>query len=305
MSPGVARTVRGALGMLMRRLADAHVPEPEADARALVFGLGELTALDLARDPGRILDEATWERLERALERRLSGEPVGRILGRRSFWGLEFALSPGTLEPRHDSEALIEEALVQLRTLHGRDALAKPLRFLDLGTGTGCLLLALLSACPHATGVGVDLSLDAARTAARNAARLGLAERALMIRASWAEAVAGPFDLVISNPPYVERAAIETLSDEVRLHDPRLALDGGNDGLDAYRALIPMASTRLDRRGAMILEVGAGQADAVNALAVACGMTPLGRRHDLAGHVRALAFGPAALDKTIIGAAPS
>jgi release factor glutamine methyltransferase len=288
-----AATARAALARLTRQFHEAGLPEPEADARALLFGLGGLTALDLVREPGRSLDAVTLAALERAQARRMAGEPVGRILGRRSFWGLDFALSPGTLEPRHDSEALIEEALAQLAARQGRDALTRPLRFLDMGTGTGCLLLALLHECPQAVGVGVDLSLDAARTAARNAAGLGLGARALMIRSRWAEAVSGPFDLVISNPPYIESAAIATLAEDVRRHDPHLALDGGVDGLDAYRALMPMARACLAAKGVLILEIGAGQADAVTALAEGHGLAAAGRRRDLGGHVRALAFAPA------------
>jgi release factor glutamine methyltransferase len=269
----------------MDQLRAAGVAEPEADARALFSAVTMLTALDLVREPGWPLSPEQVSALEASLRRRLAGEPIGRILGRRSFWGLDFALSPATLEPRHDSEAVVEEALARL----GPDT-SRPLRLLDIGTGTGCLLLALLHERPAAVGLGVDLSPDAARTAARNAAALGLADRALIVCGRWTEAARGPFDLIVSNPPYIPRADVAALAREVREHDPLLALDGGADGLDAYRAILPMARPLLAADGALVLEIGAGQADEVEQIATEAGYAPGGRRADLGGHARALCF---------------
>lgn len=232
------------------------------------------------------IDEAAAIRLTNALTRRLAGAPLWRILGAREFWGLSFALSPGTLEPRPDSETLIEAALSHLAPRrHER------LRALDLGTGTGCLLIAALREFPQATGLGIDLSPDAVATATGNAARNGVAERAAFRQGNWTAGIDERFDLILSNPPYIGSAEIAGLDPNVRVHDPLLALDGGPDGLTAYRALAAALPDHLHPRGLVILEIGAGQEEAVIALMEQAGLHHLASHRDLGGHIRGLVFG--------------
>ncbi|SEL38539.1 [protein release factor]-glutamine N5-methyltransferase [Bosea lupini] len=232
------------------------------------------------------INEAAAIRLNDALARRLAGAPLWRILGAREFWGLSFALSPGTLEPRPDSETLIEAALSHLAPRrHER------LRALDLGTGTGCLLIAALREFPQATGLGIDLSPDAVATATGNAARNGVAERAAFRQGNWTAGIDERFDLILSNPPYIGSAEIAGLDPNVREHDPLLALDGGPDGLTAYRALAAALPDHLHPRGLVILEIGAGQEEAVIALMEQAGLHHLASHRDLGGHIRGLVFG--------------
>ncbi len=262
------------------RLARAGLETPELDARALAmeaFGLdhGRLIAVGLAEAPA-----AALERLEGLVGRRLAGEPVDRILGRREFWGMEFALSPATLSPRPETETIVEAALS-----------ARPqgaVSVLDLGTGSGCILLALLSEWPQAFGVGVDQSPQAAASARNNALALGFAARAAFVAGDWAAALAGRFDVVVSNPPYIESSTIDGLAVEVRTHDPRLALDGGAEGLDAYRAILPALPSLLAPDGVAALELGAGQAAEVSRIAREGGLRVLRAVEDLSGVPRAL-----------------
>jgi release factor glutamine methyltransferase len=270
------------------RLSAGGIDEPEADARALLLEATGLAPLDLITGAGDALEAEAAARLESLVVRRLAGEPVGRIRGQRLFWGLPIRLSVGTLEPRHDSEALIEEALLRFETRRG-----EALRVLDLGTGSGCLLLALLSEWPMARGLGIDLSDDAVRTASANAALNGLDGRSIFRNGSWTTAVSeaesrAGFDLVISNPPYIPAGEISALAPEVRSHDPRLALDGGPDGLDAYRAIIPALAGLIAPGGGAVLEIGAGQEGDVSALAREAGFSRISTRRDLGGHVRAI-----------------
>jgi release factor glutamine methyltransferase len=264
------------------RLVAAGVPESELEARILAceaFGLdaARLIALSAAEAPAGAADS-----LARLVSRRLAGEPVDRILGRREFWGLEFRLSPETLAPRQDTETVVEAAL---STLGGRQ---RRLSILDLGVGSGCLLLALLSELPNATGVGVDRSTGAAAAAKANAERLGLAARARFIVGDWASSLTSTFDLVVSNPPYIPSAEIETLEVEVREHDPVRALDGGADGLAAYRAILTDLPRLLAPGGVAVLEFGIHQAEDVAALAERAGLRPeLPCRNDLSGIPRA------------------
>lgn len=266
---------------LARRLRAAAIGSPDSDARILVEG-----ALGVDRwQPEAMADAAALARLEGFAERRLAGEPVWRILGEREFWGLRFRLSPATLEPRPDSEAIVEAALAALGSRR-----QEPLSVLDLGTGTGCLLISVLHECPHATGLGIDLSLEACETARGNAALNGVAGRAAFRQGDWTAGLRGPFDLVLSNPPYIASGEISGLAVEVREHDPRLALDGGADGLDCYRLLARQVPPLLAAGGLVVLEIGAGQERDVEALMTAGGLAFRGRRHDLGGHIRALIF---------------
>jgi release factor glutamine methyltransferase len=236
-------------------------------------------------DPQAPFDQTARATLEAYAARRLAGEPVWRILGEREFWGLPFRLSPATLEPRPDSEALVEAALAALPERRD-DALS----ILDLGTGTGCLLIALLSEFRAARGVGVDLSDEACATARGNAVLNGVADRALIRQGEWTRGLSQRFDLVVSNPPYISTAEIATLSPAVREHDPLLALDGGSDGLACYRALAAALPCVLAPGGLAILEIGAGQGPDVVAIMAEAGLDSLGSRRDLGGHERALVF---------------
>ncbi len=213
--------------------------------------------------------------------RRAAREPLAFLIGRQGFWTLELEVGPATLIPRADSEALITAALAARRDRHAVG------RILDLGTGTGCLLLAALTEFPAAFGVGVDCAPAAAALAARNASLTGLQARCAMVCADWAAPLAGRFDLVLSNPPYIESGAIPGLMPEVARHEPRRALDGGADGLDAYRALLAALPDLLAPAGVAVLELGAGQADSVSALASAAGFRLAALQPDLAGIARA------------------
>lgn len=272
-------TAREALRRGAERLAAAGIPNPRLEARLLLSHAARLTPEALLRDLDQPLDAAPFDA---CLDRRAAREPLALILGRQEFWSLPFAVSPATLIPRADSEAVVEAALAALPDP------AAPLRVLDLGTGTGCLLLAVLHERPAAWGVGVDLSPDAARLAARNAGALGLAHRTAFACADWDAPLRGRFDLVLSNPPYVQTAAIAGLMPEVARHEPARALDGGTDGLAAYRRILGHLPALLAPGGVAVLELGEGQAGAVGALAAAAGLPRQGVRPDLAGIGRAL-----------------
>ena len=228
----------------------------------------------LLRDPRAQVSPEAAARFRAAIEARLGATPVAQILGSQGFWTLDLAVSSATLIPRPDTETLVEAAL---------DALpdpAAPLRVLDLGTGTGCLLLAVLAERPEAFGGGVDLVPEAATLAAANARRNGLEGRAAFLAGDWAAALSGRFDLVVSNPPYIESAAIAGLMPEVARHEPRSALDGGADGLDAYRELALILPGLLAPGGVAVIELGAGQREGVEALARAAGLHPVACRRD-------------------------
>lgn len=270
-----------AMRLLGHRLKQAGLATPDLDARILVQAATGASDIEMIREPGTLLTQAEEERLGEWERRRLAREPVSRILGSREFWGLTFTVTAETLDPRPDSETLIETALDLLKEVPAP-------RLLDLGTGTGCLLLALLHECPGASGIGADLSEGALAVAASNAAALGLDARAAFIESEWTAAVEGRFDLVISNPPYIRHGDIEGLDEEVRLHDPMLALDGGADGLDAYRALARLLPDHLTHGGHAVIELGAGQAAEVTEIFEAAGFGVLRVVSDLGGVPRAL-----------------
>ncbi len=261
-----------------RRLAAAGVEAPLREARLLLGHAARLAMTVLMGWPEREVDPAAMQQFEALLGRRLAREPIARILGGREFWSLDFRVTPDTLDPRADTETLVDSVL---RRIPDR---AAPLRLLDLGTGTGCILLALLSELPAARGIGVDRSEAAARVARSNADRLGLAERARFLVGDWAEAIASDsIDILVSNPPYIPSDEIASLEPEVRAHDPRLALDGGADGLSAYRALWPQARRLLRIDGLAGFEVGMGQAASVADLAMPTGFEWVETVADLAG----------------------
>ncbi len=272
-------TLKTLLQSATQALTQAGLEAPRHEARLLLahaLGVPPSALLDGER---RMREPAEFARL---VARRAGREPLARITGRRGFWTLDLAVSDDTLIPRPDSETLVEAALVVCPDPEA------PLRVLDLGTGTGCLLLAVLAERPRAWGLGVDRVAGAARLAAANAHAHGLAERSAFVVADWAAPLAGRFDLVLANPPYIPGADIPGLMPEVALHEPGSALDGGADGMDAYRALAPVLAGLLAPDGTAILELGQGQAGAVSGLMHAHGLDVRGVRADLHGVGRAL-----------------
>ena len=265
-----------------QRLRGAAIEAPRLEARRLLAHVLGTSEEALLRDPRAPVPLDQAAHFAALLARRVAHEPFAYLTGRVGFWTLDLEVSPATLIPRADSETLVEASL---------DACpdkGAALHVLDLGTGTGALLLAVLSELPAASGVGVDLKPAATALAARNAARLALAHRARFLAGDWAAALAGRFDLVLCNPPYIESTAIPTLMPEVARHEPASALDGGADGLDAYRRIIADLPRLLAPRGVAVLELGQGQQAAVEALGRKADLTPEACRADLGGVPRAL-----------------
>ena len=285
-APLAGRTIETARRALAARFRSAEIDSPELDARALVgaaLGL-DLTALIAAAAHELTAPEA--DRLEAFARRRIAGEPVARITGEKEFWALPLKLSTDTLVPRPDTETVVEFAL----ELVGRAGMNEALRILDIATGSGAILLALLSELPLAFGIGTDISMGALRTARDNAAALGLARRAGFVGCDYATALSGSFDLIVSNPPYIRTSDIQSLPPEVRDHDPYLALDGGADGLLAYRALIPQAARLLREGGVLVVEAGQGQSGPIETFMMAGELTLVGLpKIDLGGIPRAVA----------------
>ena len=280
------QTVDSARRGLTARFKSGQIDSAELDARILVGAVLGLDLTGMIAVANRHLTSAEAARLEEFARRRLDGEPVARILRFREFWGLPLKLSAATLVPRPDTETVVELALEMLRAAPRP---GHPSRIADIGTGSGAILLALLSELPGAFGVGTDISADALQTAHSNAIDLKLADRAGFVACDYAAALSGPFDLIVSNPPYIRSAEIAGLATEVRDHDPRAALDGGADGLDAYRALIPQAARLLAPGGALVVEVGQGQSGDIERLMTVAGLTVSApAKTDLAGIRRAV-----------------
>lgn len=287
MKPG---SLDAAVSMAVTRLAAAGIAEARAEARLLVCQAAGIDRAALLGHGDRLLDESAARGLEAMLAARCDRVPMAQVLGRRGFWEHEFAVTADTLTPRPESELLVEIALARI-------APNRPLRLLDLGTGTGCLLFSLLAAWPRAWGVGVDRSAAALAVAAGNRDRLGLTSRCALVLADWCEPLAGRFEVIVANPPYIPAAEIAALEPEVARHEPRMALDGGDDGLDAYRTLFPRMAGMLAPDGIALFEHGAGQGTALEELARSAGLAVLACHDDLAGHDRCIVLGPPCGDK--------
>ena len=279
------QTVETARRALAKKLHAAGIDSAELDARLLMGAALQLDLTGLITSISRRLATSETLALDGFARRRIAGEPVARILGWKEFWGLPLKLSASTLVPRPDTETVVEAALENARGL----APDRPLRIADIGTGSGAILLALLHELPHAFGIGTDISPGALRTARSNAIDLKLSSRAAFVACDYAAALSDAFDLVVSNPPYVRSSDIAGLATEVRDHDPRPALDGGADGLAAYRTLIPQAEALMRPGGALVVEAGRGQSSDIESLMTAAGLTvDCPPKPDLAGVPRAV-----------------
>ncbi|WP_417436563.1 peptide chain release factor N(5)-glutamine methyltransferase [Hoeflea sp.] len=287
--PDLTRAATLGEAWLMMRTAfrSEGLETADLDARLLTANLAGVEPHQLVTAGDTPLAEDVRNRLNQALHDRIEGMPVHRILGSREFYGLSLDLSPATLEPRPDTETLIDAVLPLVRE---RVAAKGSCSIADLGIGTGAIGLALLATCPEARCLGVDVSAEAVETALKNADALGLGDRYEAVQGDWLSDLDVQFDLIVSNPPYIPTSDLASLSREVTEYDPVLALDGGADGLDAYRAIVSQAGHRLEAGGYLALEIGIGQRHSVAALAVAHGFAEVGTFRDLGGVERVLLF---------------
>lgn len=266
-------------------LSAAGVSEPRRRARQIAETVLALDPATLLGDTRRTIAGPDADKCRTAFHRHGAGEPLSRIGGKREFWGETYILCPATLDPRPDSETVIEAVLDVIPDR------ARPLTLIDLGTGTGALALALLSEYPQARAIATDISLAALKTARTNATILGRADRVTFVHANWLAAGGGPFDLIVSNPPYIRTGDMAVLDRSVREHDPHLALNGGPDGLDCYRVILKSAADCLGAGGWIILEIGIGMADPLDRIVFATGrFGSMKTWRDLAGHIRAIGF---------------
>jgi release factor glutamine methyltransferase len=285
--PEASAAPRQRVADLAARLEAAGIEAARSEAWLLLAAATGRSRAELIAGAARALSPAEEQRLEALAARRLTREPMAYILGSREFWSLPFEVSPAVLVPRPESETVVEAALAQIA-----DRTA-PLRILDLGTGSGCLLLALLSELPRASGLGTDCSAAALAMAKSNARRLGLAERAEFREGDWGRGLAGPFEIIVCNPPYLARTDAENLAPEVRAFEPEAALFAGPDGLLAYHTLAPDCARLLAKDGMVFLEIGQGQGAAVERIMRRHGLRLVASRPDLAGIERCLMFLPA------------
>jgi release factor glutamine methyltransferase len=283
-----ALTRRAAAAQLEARLAAAGLARDEAvlDARALLLAAERISRADLVLEPEAPLSPPGAARLAAYAERRAAREPTSRILGTRGFWTLDLVVEADVLDPRADTETLVEAALDHLRARRG-----ETLSILDLGSGSGAILCALLAELPRARGVAVDVSAAACAATRKNLMRCGLADRAAVLRGRWGDSLRARFDLIVSNPPYIPRGDIAGLDPEVRAHDPILALDGGLDGLDAYRAIARAAPALLAGEGVLALECGLGQSAETARLLARDGLEIREIRRDCGGRERVVVAG--------------
>jgi release factor glutamine methyltransferase len=285
-------TLAEALVAARRRLSEAGIVDAAQDARLLIAGVLDLSSTAFVTGSARVLDAAQMATIDAVLARRVAREPVHRILGRRAFSRLDLALSPETLEPRPDTEILVDTLVPHATRMVAETGRC---RILDLGTGTGAICLALLDLVAGATGVGTDLSPGALETARLNAEINGVADRFEAVGSDWFAAVTGVFDIIVSNPPYIVRSVVGTLDDEVRLYDPILALDGGEDGLYAYRAIAAGAGDHLRDNGLVAYEIGYDQKDQVTAIMRENGFARIEAVRDFGDNDRVLLFTKAAV----------
>ncbi|HSZ50887.1 MAG TPA: peptide chain release factor N(5)-glutamine methyltransferase [Caulobacteraceae bacterium] len=275
-----------------RRLEAAGVDSPAIDARLLLETAADATRTDILTDPYRQLTDEQSAQLAALVDRRARREPISHILGSKGFWKILLRVTPDVLTPRPETETLLDVLLPEI-------PVAQSLRVLDLGVGSGAILLAILAERPGAVGLGVDVSEEALAVARENAANLGLASRTALMRGDWAFGLESEsFDVVASNPPYIRSDEIAGLEPEVRNHEPRMALDGGADGLDAYRALAPQILRVLRPGGLFAVEIGVGQASEVSALFTAAGASSVSVRKDLGDRERVVWGFKKALDKS-------
>jgi len=268
----------------VKRLAAAGIADCRRDAQLLLMAAAQVDKSALIARGKDVCPSVAATRFEQMIARRIAGEPVYRIIGKRDFHGLTLFLNDATLEPRDDTECLVDLVLQQIDDPHDTA------RFLDLGTGTGAIALALLSELPAATALATDLSSDALQMAQKNSLFNGLESRTTFLSSDWLQQVVGQFDFIVSNPPYIESATLEQLATEVIAHDPRRALDGGELGLDAYRIILATAVDHLVPHGFLALEIGSQQRAAVAELAGLSGWVLRQTGQDLAGRDRALVF---------------
>jgi release factor glutamine methyltransferase len=283
----IPETVDGLFRNARQRLANADLPTPDLDTSLLLEFATGLTVLERMTDPGRVVPADKAELFREVVARRLAREPVHRILGEREFYGLPLKLNSSTLVPRPDTETLVDLIVPFARDIAARNGRC---RILDLGTGSGAIALALISVIPGAIATGADISGEALAAANANAVALGLADRFGTEQSDWFESVSGQYDVIVSNPPYIRSADIDHLDADVRDHDPVLALDGGSDGLDAYRILAEQAHSHLGPGGAVAVEIGYDQRQDVMHLFESSGYRKKGQRNDYSGHERALFF---------------
>jgi release factor glutamine methyltransferase len=287
MVPDRPQEANGLITITAEQLSRGDVASRRGEARLLLaLALGREDSVFPHEDI--VFDAAAATRLDMLVDRRNQGEPLSRLRGWREFYSLRFGLNAATLDPRPDSEVVVETALALATEL------SPQIDIIDLGTGSGCLLLALLHHLPQAQGLGVDINPDAIAAARDNAKSLGLEDRVKWLASDWdCNFGKGQFDIVVSNPPYIPSNEIEGLEAEVNNHDPRIALDGGEDGLAAWRVLLPILAGKLKPWGRGLVEIGCGQDDIVSTLGRSAGLETISTHADLAGRTRCLVFAKA------------
>ena len=273
-------------------LHDAGIFEFATEARMLVCHGLDISAIELITHAMCQIDKQSLWALEGLIKRRIGGEPVGRIIGVKEFYGFKFHLSADTLEPRSDTETLVDSVL---EDFDGRQNL--PLKLLDIGTGTGAIIVSLLKNLPFATAFASDINENALLTARKNAAEAGILDRVLFINTNWCAGIGQKFDVIVSNPPYIRPDIIATLASEVKDYDPIIALDGGEDGLDAYRDIFTQCSSKIDNMGKLYLEIGFDQRESVCILAAATGWKFVRYVKDLGANDRVLIFARQSIEK--------
>ncbi len=275
-------TAAALLQAARKALIEADIEGSSLDARVLLQSASSLSHEELVAHPDAQIEVEAVSKFQNFIERRLLHEPVSRILGWREFYGRNFLVTPAVLDPRPDTETLVDLILQRTRLQHKM--------VLDLGAGSGAIVITLLAELARLTGTAVDLSQEALDVVDHNATVLGVAHRLQLHNGFWFQGLTGTFDLIVSNPPYIVHSQIEGLGAEVKHFDPHLALDGGDDGLTAYRHLAKGAPEFLAKGGVLAVEIGAGQSQDVADIFTATGFTLIEKRKDLSGHDRALAF---------------